>query len=55
MITLVLPAIFSLIVSFIEIPEVIAVYLFNIQEDDNINKIIKGIQNYDRDMFVLEH
>lgn len=55
MMTLILPAISSLIVAFIKIPEVIARYLFNIQEDDNMNKIIKNIQNYDRDMFALEN
>ena len=55
MISLILPAISSLIVAFIKIPEVIARYLFNIKEDDNMSKIIKDIQNYDRDMFELEH
>lgn len=55
MVTIILPAISSLIVAFIKIPEIIAKYLFNIQEDDNMNKIIKNIQDYDRDMFAMEH
>lgn len=55
MATIILPAISSLIVAFIKIPEIIAKYLFNIQEDDNMNKIIKNIQDYDRDMFAMEH
>lgn len=55
MITIILPSISSLIVAFIKIPEIIAKYLFNIQEDDNMNKIIKNIQDYDIDMFAKEH
>lgn len=55
MATIILPAISSLIVAFIKIPEIIAKYLFNTQEDDNMNKIIKNIQDYDRDMFAMEH
>lgn len=55
MATIILPAISSLIVAFIKIPEIIAKYLFNTQEDDNMNKIIKNIQDYDKDMFAMEH
>lgn len=55
MVTVILPAISSLIVAFVKIPEIIAKYLFNIQEDDNMNKIIKNIQDYDKDMFAMEH
>jgi len=55
MVTIILPAISSLIVAFVKIPEIIAKYLFNIQEDDNMNKIIKNIQDYDKDMFAMEH
>lgn len=55
MATIIFPSISSLIVAFIKIPEIIAKYLFNPQEDDNMNKIIKNIQDYDRDMFAMEH
>lgn len=36
MITVVIPAILSLIVAFIKIPEIIAQYLFNAEEDNNL-------------------
>ena len=52
--TVVIPAISSLIVAFIKIPEIIAQYLFNTKEDDNMNSIIKNIQDYDTAMFAME-
>ncbi|WP_154428860.1 hypothetical protein [Roseburia porci] len=54
-ISVVVPAVVSLIVAFIEIPKIIAQYLFNIEEDNNMNAIIKNIQDYDSTMFEMEH
>lgn len=54
-ITVVLPAISSLIVAFVKIPEIIAQYLFNVEEDNYMNSIIKNIQDYDKSMFAMEH
>lgn len=51
---LVIPAISSLIVAFIKIPEIIAQYLFNAEEDKNMTTIIKNIQDYDKIMFEME-
>lgn len=53
-ITVIIPAISSLIVAFIKIPEIIAQYLFNTKEDENMNLIIKNIQDYDTAMFAME-
>lgn len=53
-ITIVVPSISSLIVAFIKLPEIIAQYLFNTKEDENMNLIIKNIQDYDKAMFELE-
>lgn len=53
-VTIVVPAISSLIVAFIKIPEIIAQYLFNTKEDENMNLIIKNIQDYDTAMFAME-
>ena len=53
-ITVMVPAISSLIVAFIKIPEIIARYLFNAEEDNNMNLIIKNIQDYDKTMFSME-
>ena len=50
-----IPAISSLIVAFIKIPEIIAKYLFNQKEDNLVNSIIKNIQDYDREMYKIEH
>lgn len=55
MITIILPAISSLIVAFVKIPEIIAQYLFNIEEDNSMNSVIKSIQDYDKEMFAMEH
>lgn len=54
-VTILLPAISSLIVAFIKIPEIIAKYLFNIKEDAYMNSIIKNIQDHDQSMFAMEH
>ena len=54
-VTIVIPAVSSLIVAFIKIPEIIAEYLFNIEEDNYMNSIIKNIQDHDQSMFAMEH
>lgn len=54
-VTVILPAISSLIVAFIKIPEIIAHYLFNVEEDNYMNSVIKNIQDYDKAMFAMEH
>lgn len=53
-IAVIIPAISSLIVAFIKIPEIIAKYLFNIEEDSHTNAIIKSIQDYDVKMYEME-
>ncbi|MBD5395904.1 MAG: hypothetical protein HDR71_16955 [Lachnospiraceae bacterium] len=53
-ITVLAPSMTSLIVAFIKIPEIIAEYLFNIQEDNYMNSVIKNIQDYDKSMFDIE-
>lgn len=53
-VTVIVPAISSLIVAFVKIPEIIAQYLFNTKEDENMNLIIKNIQDYDTAMFEME-
>lgn len=54
-VTIVVPAISSLIVAFVKIPEIIAEYLFNTKEDENMSVIIKNIQDYDKAMFEMEY
>lgn len=54
LLTIILPSISSLIVAFIKIPEIIAHYLFNVEEDNYMNDIIKNIQDYDKAMFAME-
>jgi len=53
-VTVVIPAISSLIIAFVKIPEIIAQYLFNTKEDENMSLIIKNIQDYDTAMFAME-
>ena len=53
--TIILPTISSLIIAFIKIPKIIARYLFNIEEDNYMNSVIKNIQDYDKSMFAMEH
>lgn len=54
-VTVLVPAISSLIVAFLKIPKIIAEYLFNINEDNLMNSIIENIQKYDKVMFAMEH
>lgn len=54
-VTIIIPAISSLFVAFIKIPEIIAEYLFNTKEDENMSIIIKNIQDYDKAMFEMEY
>lgn len=53
--TILLPALSSLIVAFLKIPEIIAQYLFNIEEESYMSSIIKNIQDYDTGMYELQH
>lgn len=53
--TILVPSITSLIVAFVEIPKIIAQYLFNVQEDSFMDSVIKNIQDYDKAMYELEH
>lgn len=54
-ITVLLPAISSLIVALLKIPQIIAKYLFSIKEDNFMKSVIKNIQGYDTSMFAMEH
>lgn len=55
MVTVILPSVCSLIVAFIKIPETIAKYLFNTDEDRYMDSMIKNIQDYDKSIFALEN
>ena len=55
MVTVILPSVCSLIVAFIKIPETIAKYLFNTDEDRYMDSMIKNIQDYDKSVFTLEN
>lgn len=50
--TIILPAASSFVVAFLKIPEIIAKYLFNTEEERYMDSIIKNIQDYDREMFI---
>lgn len=52
-VTVIVPAVTSLIVAFLKLPEIIAKYLFNVKEDKYMKSIIRNIQQYDRDMYAL--
>lgn len=54
-ITIIVPAISSLIVALIKIPQTIAQYLFDTEEDKFMNKIIENIQHYDISMYAMEN
>lgn len=54
-VTVLIPAIVSLVVAFMEIPKIIAQYLFNVEEDNFMDSVIKNIQDYDKAMYELEH
>ena len=53
--TVIIPTISSLIVAFIKIPEIIAHYLFNVEEDNYMNSMIKNIQDYDMEIVSMEN
>ena len=55
MATVLIPSISSLIVAFIKLPEIIAKYLFNSDEDNYMNIIIKNIQDYDSGIYDREY
>ena len=50
-----IPAISSLIVALLKIPEIIAEYLFNTEEDYFMNEIIRNIQEHDKAMYAMNH
>lgn len=50
----IVPSLATMLVSLIKLPKIIAEYLFNPQEDENMVKIIGQIQNYDLQMYNLE-
>lgn len=54
-ITSIIPSLATMLVSLIKLPKIIAEYLFNIEEDTNMIKIIKKIQSYDITMFGMEN
>ena len=54
MVTIITPSFVSIIVAFLKIPEIIAKYLFNPEEDSNMNSVIENIQKHDKDMLELE-
>lgn len=47
----VLPALITLITSFLVIPEIIAKYLFNSEEENSLIEIIKSLQTYDHNIY----
>ena len=53
--TIMISSVSSVLVAFIKLPEIIARYLFNENEDDTMNDIIKSIQNHDKDILELNY
>lgn len=51
----IIPSLATMLVSLIKLPEIIAQYLFNLEEDKNMVAIIEKIQNYDIQMYSLEN
>lgn len=51
--TIIVPPICSLIVAFIKLPEIIAKYLFNKNEDKSMKSIVKSIQDHDRKVYKI--
>lgn len=50
----IIPSFATMLVSLIRLPKIIAEYLFNPKEDENMTKIIGQIQNYDLQMYPME-
>lgn len=50
-ISIVVPPICTLIVAFLKLPKLIGKYLFNKNEDDDMNVVIQSIQNHDREIY----
>ena len=50
----IIPSLATILVSLIKLPEIIAKYLFNPQEDNNMLTIIEKIQKYDIEMYTLD-
>lgn len=53
-ITSLIPSLATMMVSLIKLPEIIAKYLFNKQEDQHMTQIIANIQNYDVQIYSIE-
>lgn len=54
-ITIIAPVLSSLLVALLKIPKIIAKYLFNKKEDKSMNKLIRDIQLYDKNMIEFEY
>lgn len=54
-ISVMIPAISSLVVALLKIPQIIAQYLFDTKEDRFMNQIIKNIQEHDKAMYAMSH
>ena len=46
----IIPSLVSLLTSFIVIPKIVAKYLFNRSEEDNMTQVIKNLQSYDDEL-----
>lgn len=55
MATILIPTISSVIVALIKIPKIIAQYLFDTQEDQYMNSVVKNIQDYDKEILEIEY
>ncbi|MCM1121950.1 MAG: hypothetical protein NC416_05155 [Eubacterium sp.] len=55
LLTIIIPPLLALITAFIKIPEIIAKYLFNIKEDEYMASIIGNLQNYDKEIYLIDN
>ncbi len=54
LITAVISSFLTMLVSLLKLPKIIAKYLFNPKEDENMATVISHIQKYDVDMYRIE-
>ena len=54
LVTAIISSFITMLVSLFKLPEIIAKYLFNLKEDENMAKIIGHIQTYDIGMYTIE-
>lgn len=54
LVTAIISSFITMLVSLFKLPEIIAKYLFNPKEDENMAKIIGHIQTYDIGMYTIE-